>query len=96
MKKFTSMFFAIIVCFIFIFPASAQTPESIADTSSFKTGETVSTRLLVGSPLSLAIKSNEKTSELPIGTTIVLGIIVVLLIVGIIILVRILRSNDEQ
>ena len=43
-KKLFSICIAIIVCFIFVIPANAQTPESIwitASTSSFKTGETV-------------------------------------------------------
>jgi len=52
---------------------------------------------LVGSPLSLAVESDEPAqSELPTGTIVVLAIIVVLLVIGIFILVRILKSNDKN
>jgi hypothetical protein len=222
MKRLVSTFFAIIACFIFIIPASAQTTESMwitASTSSFKTGETVivtfngisatpiqgftfqirydpaclepvnaaspipgmhglllpqlggladasfasttpqiangvlaemrfttlgacetnvtlesaalaiktesgiaaplagvtipdsqkaipltisseqgspSDQPLVGEPLSLAVESEPSSSSLPIGTIIVLVIILILLITGVLILVRILKSNDKN
>ena len=52
---------------------------------------------LVGAPLSLAVESDEPAqSELPTGTIIVLTIIALLLIVGIFILVRILKSDDKN
>lgn len=51
---------------------------------------------LMGSPLSLAVESDETAQSLPTGTIVVLGIITLLLIVGIFILVRILKSNDKN
>jgi hypothetical protein len=52
---------------------------------------------LVGSPLSLAVESDEPAqSKLPTGTIVVLAIIVVLLVIGIFILIRILKSNDKN
>lgn len=52
---------------------------------------------LVGAPLSLAVESDELAqSQLPTGTIVVLAIIVLLLIVGVFILVRILKSDDDK
>lgn len=55
-----------------------------------------STRPLVGSPLSLEVQSDTPSQELPFGTLVVLAIIVVLLIIGVFILIRILKSNDKN
>lgn len=52
---------------------------------------------LVGTPLSLAVQSDDlPQSQLPISTVVVLAIIIVLLVIGIFILVRILKSNDND
>lgn len=72
MKKLVSTFFALIACFIFTIPASAQTTGS------------------------MWITSESESSSLPLGTIIVLAIIVFLLITGVLILVSILKSNDND
>lgn len=52
---------------------------------------------LVGEPLSLEVESEPSSSSaLPLGTIIVLVLIAVLLITGVLILVRILKSSDKN
>ncbi len=50
----------------------------------------------MGEPLSLEVQTDEPQSSFSTGTLIVLGIIGLLLIVGIFILVRILKSGDKK
>jgi len=72
-----------------------ETQKAIPLTISSEKGSS-SNRPLVGSPLSLTVEANQPASELPIGTIVVLAIIVVLLVIGIFILIRILKSNDKN
>lgn len=52
---------------------------------------------LIGAPLSLEVESTEPAqSEIPTGTIVVLAIIVLLLIIGVFILIRILKSDDKN
>lgn len=73
----------------------SETQKAIPLTISSEQGAP-SNRPLVGDPLSLAVESNQPAADLPLSTIIVLGIIVVLLIIGVFILIRILKSNDKN
>lgn len=50
---------------------------------------------LLGTPMSMSVEPDGSDSSLPTGTIIVLAIIGVLLLVGIFILIRILKGNDN-
>lgn len=71
-----------------------ETQKAIPLTISSEKGSP-SNRPLIGSPLSLEVES-DTPSQLPTGTIVVLAIIVVLLVIGIFILIRILKSNDKN
>ncbi len=69
--------------------------KAIPLTISSEQGQ-VSDQPLVGAPLSLEVQTDEPQSSFSTGTVIVLVIIALLLIVGIFILVRILKSGDKK
>ncbi|NOH04057.1 MAG: hypothetical protein HND47_19850 [Chloroflexi bacterium] len=78
--KKTILLFTAILCFFLVMPAQARTRETIG----------------VAAGMTGTADAISADSPLPTGTIIVLSIIGVLLVIGIFILVRILRGNDDR